>query len=247
MSEKSEKKLIPAYIGFNSFLNFINGLRESGIPLKIDRSVLPKVSGSQFSSTMAALRFLRLVDDNDKPAQKMQELVNASDDGRKDIFLAIFKDAYGFLFTDPDFHLDKATGNQVATKFRSQDVSGSTVSKCIGFFLAFAQAAGVKVSSHVKAPSVPRSNVKREAKAVKKNPVAQVPENENELPDGERPGYMRITIPLHGMGDGALYLPEGLSPRQRAYALKITKFLLDNYWLDDETQDALDEIEGENK
>lgn len=243
MSAKSEKKLIPAYIGFNSFVNFINGLRESGIPLKIDRSVLPKASGSQFSSTMAALRFLRLVDDSDKPMPKMQELVDASDDGRKELFLAIFKNSYGFLLADPEFHLDKATGNQVADKFRGQDVSGSTVSKSIAFFLALAQAAGVKVSSHVKPPPVSRSTVKRATKLGKKDQAFEDDECTNNASEDDKPGFMKIVIPLHGMGDGALYLPDGLTPRQRAYALKITKFLLDNYWPDDETQKTKEEIE----
>lgn len=247
MADKTEKKLIPAYLGFASFVNFINGLRETGIPLKIDRSVLPKVSGSQFSSTMAALRFLRLVDEDDKPTKMMQELVHAPDNSRKTLYMGMLKEAYSFLFEDADFHLDKATGNQVADKFRAQEVSGSTVSKSISFFLALAQAADVKVSSHVKPPRVPRGQSKR---AIKQPRKEKQPDTEQHLQDEEtddlppKAGYMKIIVPLHGIGDGAIFFPEGMSPRQRAYALKITKFLLDNYWLDDDTQDALDALEG---
>lgn len=247
MADKTEKKLIPAYLGFASFVNFINGLRETGIPLKIDRSVLPKVSGSQFSSTMAALRFLRLVDEDDKPTKTMQELVHAPDNSRKPLYEGILKEAYSFLFADPDFHLDKATGNQVAEKFRDQDVSGSTVAKSISFFLALAQAADIKVSSHVKPPRVPRGQSKRAVKQPKRDKQIDVQQSLEEDETDDLPakaGYMKIIVPLHGIGDGAIFFPEGMSPRQRAYALKITKFLLDNYWLDDDTQDALEDLEG---
>lgn len=45
----------------------------------------------------------------------------------------------------------------------------------------------------------------------------------------EQERIAEVAIPLHGMHDGVVYLPDGLSPIEWQYALKITKFLLDNY------------------
>ena len=209
MADKSEKQRIPAYVGFNAFIIFINSLREAGIPLKIDKSVLPKASGSQFSATMAALRFLLLVDDSDKPTPKMQALVAAPDDGRKAIYHEILKDAYAFLFSDPEFHLDKVTGNQVAEKFRGQDVSGSTVSKSMGFFLALAQAADVKISAHVKPPPVPR-NSKRPSKASKKDGVEYEVLDEDDADDEDGTEVERFEIPIPGKKSVRVIVPSDL-------------------------------------
>jgi Family of unknown function (DUF5343) len=209
VADKNDKQKIPAYLGFNAFTGFINGLRESGLPLKIDKSVLPKASGSQFSATMAALRFLRLVDDSDKPTPKMQELVASPDDGRKAIYQGILKDAYAFLFTDPEFHLDKATGNQVADKFRAENVSGTTVSKSMAFFLALAQAADVKISHHVKPPTVARS-AKRSNKPGKKDDTAAHDADDDDEGEDDGGDVERFEIPIPGKRSVRVIVPSDL-------------------------------------
>ena len=55
-------------------------------------------------------------------------------------------------------------------------------------------------------------------------------DDDDDLPANDhKDGFVKIHIPLHGMDDGMVYLPDNLSAAQWAYALKITKFLLDNY------------------
>lgn len=211
MVEKASKSRLPAYISFSAFINFINGLRESGIPLKIDRSVMSKVSGSQYSSMIASLRFLSLVDDDDKPTAKMKQLVEAADEARGEMFHALTKDAYGFIFSDPDFHLDRATGNQVAAKFREQGIDGSTVTKGIGFFLLICQAAGIKVSSHVKPPPPPRGAGKRVAKAQKRDQQPATDDRgERDEAEGSDEDVERFEIPIPGKTSVRVIVPRDL-------------------------------------
>ena len=161
MATKPEKQKLPAYLSYTSFIKFINGLRETSIPQKVDRSVMPKASGSQVSATFAALKFLGLIGEDDRPTDRMQKLVHAPDEERSPILAETLKDCYSFLFDDETFNIEKATTNQVVEKFRGRDISGSTVTKSVAFFLSMATAAGVKVSPHVKAPPAPKSTVKR--------------------------------------------------------------------------------------
>lgn len=263
MAEDTKKQVLPPYISYKTFDNFINGLRETGVPHQIDKSVLRTMSGAVQSATIASFKFLGLIDERANTTKKLTQLVDATGDNYSTSLKNVLLESYGFLFKD-GLNIEQATGMQVENKFKEQGVSGSTTTKCVAFFLAAAKEAKIKVSSHIRPPSIVRSGgqtksnkssimarkkfLSEEDRAKKYQTTTPTPasENENDLP-GERSGYMRITIPLHGVGDGAIFLPDGLSPYQRAYALKITKFLLDNYWLDDETQNAIDQIEGGEK
>jgi hypothetical protein len=151
MTEKTEKQILPPYIPYKTFNNFINGLRETGIPQQIDKSVLRSMSGAMQSATIAALKFLNLIDGNAKPTQKMTQLVDASAENYSLTLKNVLAEAYDFLF-EVDFNLEQATGTQVENKFKNRGVSGSTVTKCIAFFLTAAKEAKIKVSGHVRPP-----------------------------------------------------------------------------------------------
>ncbi len=229
MATENGKKISPAYVGMSFFMKFINGLRETSIPPQIDRTVMPKASGSQISAVVNSLKFLQLLDSNSKPTETMRQFVNATDEARPALLKSILEGAYSFLFNDPEFDIENATGQMMAEKFRLQGVSGSTLSKGIVFFLAAAKVAGIKVSSHIKAPSVPATKRSPRKKGAVEEYEQDEEEADDEYGDGEKPGFVKIQIPLHGMPDGVVYLPDGLTAAQWAYALKITKFLLENY------------------
>lgn len=211
MNDKSTKTKFPPYVSYGAFISFINKLRESGVPGKIDRTLMPSASGSLVSSMQGSLRSLGMINDDNRPTQKMHSLVEASDEDRKDIFKAILAESYAFLFDDPDFDLTKATTGQVAEKFRSQDINGSTVSKSIGFFLALAKAADVKVSAHVKAPPAPRGNgAKRPVKAVQKPAVDEAVDDDEGEGDDEAPDVHRFEIPIPGKASVKVVVPNSL-------------------------------------
>jgi len=59
VATENGKKISPAYVGMSFFMKFINGLRETSIPPQIDRTVMPKASGSQISAVVNSLKFLQ--------------------------------------------------------------------------------------------------------------------------------------------------------------------------------------------
>ena len=230
---------------FGNFINFINELRKTGVPSKIDRSLMQNASGSLISSLMGSLKFLGLTSDEGRPTPKMEGLVGASDEDRKLLFKALLEDAYPFLQTTSNFDLQKATTAEVAAQFRTQEMKGSTISKGISFLIALAKAADFKLSPHLK-PLPPPKSSKRNGKSVAKrdvdivqNPVQSDADSAGDggIPD-EMPGFVKIPIPLHGMEDGAVFLPDNMTKAQWIYALKITRFLIENYRQDDAPQSA---------
>lgn len=159
MATKSEKSVTPPIISHTSFTSFLNQLREMGtVPTRIDKTLMPKASGSQSAGTLAALRYMRLIDDTGKPGDEFKAIVIAQDDERKPVMAMILKRSYGFLFDDEDFDLQNASSGQMIEKFRKLDISGSTITKTIAFFLAAAKEYGVPVSPHIKAPAAPKGN-----------------------------------------------------------------------------------------
>lgn len=199
MSESVAKSVLPAYVSFAAFTNFLNKLRDTGVPSRIDRSLMGSASGSLISSVLAALRSFELIDEAQRPTDAMRTLVMASDEGRKEVFKELFEKGYSFLTGDPDFHLETATTAQLTQKFRDQGMSGSTVTKSIAFFLALAKAADVKVSPHMKAPPAPKSNGKSTKKSAKAVPVQEPGSNVDlppEVEEGDDEDVERFEIPI---------------------------------------------------
>ena len=168
---KSGKESIPLppYISYSSLVSFLAGLKESGVPSRIDRSVLKKMSGSQQSGLLAALRYLSITDSNDKPLELFKQIVDADEKTYSSLLKAVLTKSYAFL-AEGGIDLESATGAQVAEAFRNAGASGSTVSKAMSFFIAAAKDAGIKLSSHIKAPTVPRANGSKKTARAKFTP-----------------------------------------------------------------------------
>jgi hypothetical protein len=115
-----------------------------------------------------AIKYFGLVDGAGKPQEVFRALVKAEDSQRAPILKNLLLEKYPFV-TNGDFNLANATSGQFEKAFRDQGISGSTVTKSVSFFLAAAEAAGIVMSPHVKAPKPPRSNVA--GKVRRKNPV----------------------------------------------------------------------------
>ncbi len=203
----------PSLVSYTSYTSFLNELREhdGGVPNRIDKSLMPRASGSQASAMMAALKFLEHIDDVGKPTDAFKKLVLASDDERKPMLAALLKDRYGFLFTDPEFDLEKATSAQMAEKFRDLGISGSTVTKTIAFFLALAKDAGIKFSSHIKPPSAPKGatsakrSTKRKSEDAADSTFGEEVEDEDDGVEAER-----FEIPIPGKTSVKVIVPRDL-------------------------------------
>lgn len=232
MTSDTEKLDPPPYISFGTFLNFIKGLKATGVPSRIDKSLLRTLSGSTQAAMIAALKWLGLIDDAGLPEPALEALVQASESEYPAVLGDILKKSYGFL-SDGSIVLTKATGAQVEQKFREYGIQGSTVIKAVGFFITAAKEAKIELGPHVKAPKqIPSNGAKRQLRKAMQESKGDEEQTSDEEDLGDRPGFVKITIPLHSMQDGMVYLPEGLSAAQWAYVLKITKFILDNYRFD---------------
>jgi hypothetical protein len=203
MGENESKSQTPAYVPYKTFINFINVLRESGTPSRIDRSIMRGMSGSAQSAITGSLEFLNLVTKSGEPTTQFHQLIDSTDESRGPILRSVLERSYPFLFSG-SLDLKRATTKQVEEAFRSQGITGSTVVKCIAFFLSAAKAAAIPVSPHVKTPTLIRVPTKR------------VPQAGSSASNGDSrpaeyappPSARSLRLPLVGKEDVVLVLPE---------------------------------------
>lgn len=222
MATENVKTVLPAYVSYSSLISFINGLRETSIPMQIDRYVMPKASGSQLSATVNALKFLKWLTPDSKPTEAFKQFVKAADEERSPLLQKTLESAYHFLFGDPDFHLQQATGQMMAEKFRSLGVTGATLSKAIGFFLSAAKDAGIAVSSHIKPPPVP---VKTTGKRISKKKDEDDYEVEEEEDEEQTDEVQKFQIPIPGKPSAMFSIPKNLEDED----WEMLKTMLDLY------------------
>lgn len=226
MNDKDSKAKTPAYVSFKTFNNFINGLQEKGTPSHINRSIMSGMSGSAQSAIMGTLEFLSLVTETDEPTKEFQQLVEIKEDNRGPLLRSVIEKSYPFLFSSA-IDLKRVTTKHVEEAFRTQGVSGSTIIKCIAFFLAAAKAAGIQISPYVKTPTLPRSATKRPATS-----NGQTASIDSQTDEYEPPAGMRtLKLPLLGKQDVILLLPDDfneedwtfLKPILEAYIARMFK------------------------
>lgn len=234
MSDTSGKKASPPYVSFSSFSSFIKGLSETHVPGRVDKTVMSKYSGSTIYALLPALEWLGLIDDNGAPQPLLHDLAGADEERYKALLGQMVNDKYHFLFGN-GLDLSKASSGQVIDAFKTQDISGSTITKCMAFFLALAKAAGINVSSHVKAPIQPRGQAKKK----KKSSASESGHVDNSQADDadEDPGgvdapagMIKITVPLRDTDDGVIWFPANMTPEQIKRAVKMADFILKNYY-----------------
>ncbi|MBI1175251.1 MAG: hypothetical protein GC139_08295 [Sideroxydans sp.] len=208
MATKTEKSLTPPLISHVSLTSFLNQIRDMGtVPSRIDKTLMPKASGSQSAGTIAALRYLGLIDVNGKPTEQFKSLVLAQDEDRKAVMAQIITKSYGFLFDDEEFDLQEASSGEMIDKFRALEISGSTLTKTIAFFLAAAKEYGIAVSPHIKAPPAPKGNGATRKPSKGKEEVKR---NDDEPEDDDPEAVERFEIPIPGKSSVKVIVPNDL-------------------------------------
>lgn len=216
MTESETKRLTPAYVSYKTFTNFINSLKESGAPSQIDRSMLKGMSGSAQSAILGSLEYLKLISKIGNILPKFQQLIDAEEKDRPTILRDIVEAAYPFLFSGA-IDLKRATTKQVEDEFRKQGVSGSTVVKCIAFFLAAAKAAQIVVSPHVKTPAVIRSPGNKRANAGNTTGADGNEPDDDDDDEDQASGMKRLKLPLIGKKDVVVILPADFNGEDWAF------------------------------
>jgi hypothetical protein len=219
MDDKDLKRGPPAYVPHKTFTNFINSLKESGAPSQIDRSVLKNLSGSDQSAILGSLKYLKLIDESGVPSSELLQLIDSTDEQRSSMMRTVLMQAYSFLFSG-SIDLKRATTKQVEDAFRGQGVSGSTIVKCIAFFLAAAKDAGIQISPHVKTPAPVRSNP---AKPRTTNQTTPTEDNHIQQEPTLPLDMKQIKIQLMDKPDVTINLPASFNAQDWAFLEPILK------------------------
>lgn len=160
------------YTSFKTLLNTADRMKEEGgAPSRVDRSYLSNMPGGERGIFTTGLKALGLVTDDLEPTDDFHALVEADEDGRKEIVGRIAERVYPGPLSLPK----RATQQQLETSFREYGITGSTLRRAIGFFLAAADFAGIERSANWKLP-------KRERPVKPKTPIAPTPKVEDETP-----------------------------------------------------------------
>lgn len=182
MNER-QKQASPPYATFSAFINFINKLRDTVIPARIDPSVFGNASGSISYSIISSLKFLNLIDDSGVPNARFSALVKSTDEARPGVLKGIIQEGYPSLFKG-GVDLATMTAGQFDEHMRTEyGVSGSTVDKIAAFFIGACKLAGIPLSAHLAArkPVSVSSSAKKSAKQ-RKAEVANDDEPDNSQP-----------------------------------------------------------------
>ncbi|MGY8665394.1 DUF5343 domain-containing protein [Bradyrhizobium sp. UFLA05-109] len=172
MNDKA-KAISPPYATFSAFISFINKLRDTTVPSRIDPSVFGNASGSLSYSIIASLKYLKLINDNGAPTQDFISLVKASDDARPAIWKKIMVAGYPSLLSS-DVDLTAITAGQFDEHLRKEyNVQGSTVDKVALFFIAGAKLADIPLSGLLLArkPVATSTAAKKSVKQRKRSDV----------------------------------------------------------------------------
>ena len=143
-----EKKLLPPYLSYKTFSNFIEGLKVT-TPARIDKSVMPSLSGANQSWLIGTLKYMKLMTEDGVPSVQLTKLAKAQNDERKKLLREILVSSYPFLFSEP-FNLRSATPRQIEEEFNKTAATGDTVKRCIAFFLKAAKDAGIELSPYLQ-------------------------------------------------------------------------------------------------
>lgn len=147
--DDSVKPILPPYLAFQSFKNFIKGLRETGLPARIDKSVLGSMSGATQSSLILTLKFLRLISADGTPSPELVQLVDGGEAGEKKVYAGLIAQRYAFV-AERKVSLETATQSQLEEVFTAKDLTGETLRKAVSFFVLLSTEAGMKVGPHLK-------------------------------------------------------------------------------------------------
>ena len=219
--ETVERK--PPYIPFLSLKKFLAGFKSSGVPSRIDRSLLGKMSGNAQAQLRSALRFLGLTEGDDfKPTEAMKSLVSASGtEAWSGLFSELLWRAYEPILKGVD--LDNDTHAQLEERFsKPGGVNGSARVKAIRFFLAALDDIGVTYSAHFKAkPTVAKSangggGGKKTARSRVSKPAEEEEDEEEEedVPDGTR--ELLIALPTR---DVKIWVPKDLDAEELEFVI----------------------------
>jgi hypothetical protein len=208
MAKIETRRPLPPYIPFRTFQGFIEKLRDTAVPERVDTSLLKSYSGSIGRQIVAALKFLKLLDDNNFATQELSKVVKAFGSAEwQETFADILVGAYSELIGD--LNLDVATFGQLQDRFKTWGAEGQVLQKCISFYLSATTNVGWTISPHIsnreraRSERTPRTRSKR----------VQLVDDEQRESNGSSEnvlGSVRFSFPIPGKSTAGISLPSDL-------------------------------------
>jgi hypothetical protein len=204
---KEERQPLPPYIPFKTFQGFVQKLKDTVIPERIDGTLLRSYSGSVARQLVAALRFLGMVDGNNYTTDNLKAAVKAYGGPEwAETFGEMFAGSYSDLINE--LNLDTATYGQLADRFKAWGAEGQVMQKCINFYLSATRNIGWTISPHITSKERPRSERANRNRA-KKIPQANA-EDAKEVVATSLTGSVRFSFPIPDKSTASLILPTDL-------------------------------------
>jgi hypothetical protein len=204
----SPRKPLPPYISLKTLLSFMDKMKETTVPERIDGSVLKNYAGSTAAQLTTTLRFLGFIEDNGTSTELLGQMVNAyKTDFWASEFGEVMRKAYAPIVKD--LKLETATPSMLNERFRVYGAEGEVLEKCVRFFEAGMIEGGVKLSPHIL--NKPRAKPDRKPKPKRTKPNAN--DDDDNLGD-LRPstvGTKRFSFPIPDKPDAMLMLPTDLT------------------------------------
>lgn len=220
MADQSSKN-VPPYVTWGIFKGTMDALAETTLPSgPLDRRVLHTLSGADHGALMSALRFLGLVDSQNRATDKYSELIEwlkapAGPEQFQEKFTALLDEKYRPVLDRVD--LERGTISELEKAFREEmEVSpGQMMTKTIRFFIkAYTENGFNMMSPHItRAKPKARNTTKKPPngdKSPKRGPRTQR-QDDNQTETTPR-GFSRLPIP--GMADAFIQYPNDLTEPQ---------------------------------
>ncbi|TAJ09880.1 MAG: hypothetical protein EPO61_03960 [Nitrospirae bacterium] len=201
------KNPLPPYISLVTLKGFVQKLKETTVPDRIDGSVLTNYAGSTASQLITALRYLKLIDENSATTVLLTKLVNAYETPEwKEAMREVMVPAYKPIVKD--LKLESATPGMLVERFREWGPQGEVLDKTVRFFESAMTEAGVTLSPLIL--NKPRARPDRSKAKAKKEKAAAEAANENEdeqaiVTPGQ--GAVKFSFPIPDKGMATLILP----------------------------------------
>jgi hypothetical protein len=144
-----DKPATPVYVAYATLMSALDNLKAHGIPSTgiIDKSLWDTQSGAVQGQLLIALRFLGLINEQNRVQAALPVLVKAaSPEERKALLKPIIEDKYRDVIA---LGLPTISPGQLEEAFREFPVSGSTRDRAIRFFVKACQECGIPISKRV--------------------------------------------------------------------------------------------------
>ena len=219
------EQAIPPYVSWRTLLTFIEHIKDTVTPAQIDDSVLQRFSGAYRSQLRVALNFLGLTGpDSTTTTQRLKELVSAyQTDDWKSVLGEIITAAYDPIIGGID--IQSATSAQLISQFRENGgISGTTIDKCVRFYLSALTAADIRFSPHFSARRTNMDGGTKRSQKQRRGPKEKTAASPGEQPPDngisshesvtQPPGTTRLPVPIPGKAMATIIFPDDLDEEE---------------------------------